>query len=180
MRQVLSRDVKRRWLEIYAVERKDRNGCKYMEWLSISPQRFRKKLVPPRKAFRNIFSSRCPRVLNLVMGTIWIHSWLQQLCSEGWFWHLGVEARDAVKQYADQAPKAKNYPTLNVNSSERLRNRALHLGFFKVRTRGVAEERVLTHPPTQAVQDGTDHWTTWSSSWDDLTPNSRYRLWGIN
>lgn len=68
-----------------------------------------------------------------------------------------------MKQYADQAPKAKNYPTLNVNSSEVEKS----CFAFRFLSKSGLEEWLrswYSHPPTQAVQDGTDHWTTWSSS----------------
>lgn len=60
MRQVLSRDVKRRWLEIYAVERKDRNGFKYMEWLSTSP-RGSEKIGPTTESFQEYFLKSVPK-----------------------------------------------------------------------------------------------------------------------
>lgn len=37
VRQVLSRDIERRWLEIYAVQRKGRRCYKHLELLSIAP-----------------------------------------------------------------------------------------------------------------------------------------------
>lgn len=64
VRQVLSRDIERRWLEIYAVQRRGRKCYKHLELLSTSPITLA-KLFPLWKTFRNVFQSKSPRPLNL-------------------------------------------------------------------------------------------------------------------
>lgn len=63
VRQVLSRDIERRWLEIYAVWSREGEYYKHVELLSASPIALI-KLFPLSETVRDVFQSKSPSLLN--------------------------------------------------------------------------------------------------------------------
>ena len=102
-----------------------------MEWLSTSPRGL-EKLVPPRKAFRNIFSSRCPRALNLGHGNNLDTFLAPTALQEGWFWYLGGRSQGCCETSNSMQTRPLKQKIIQPSMLivPRLRNRALHLGSF--------------------------------------------------